>query len=98
MECSNVNSSRVKISKPKDSSTKFKRPWAAKTSKEDVDIALLKTATTLAEKVLQTPEPENKRQYDEIEDEDSLFCWSLAQRMKGLNAHANYLLDCRLSS
>ena len=68
--------------------SKPKRPWSAngmKSSKEDVDLTLLKTATTLAEKVMQTSEPEKKRRLEEIEDEDSLFCRCLAQRLKRLH-------------
>ena len=76
----------------KSTKSTTKRPWASNNSKKtkdyDVDMALLKTATSLADKVLQ-PEPPTKSRIEEEEDEDedALYCRSLATRLRNLPVH-----------
>lgn len=66
-----------------------KRPWASNARKAkdyDIDMALLKTATSLADRVLQ-PEQPKKSRTEEEEDEDAIYCRSLANRLRNLPVH-----------
>ncbi|CAH3137977.1 unnamed protein product [Porites lobata] len=66
-------------SKQKGKST-TKRPWASNARKakdSDIDMALLKTATSLADRLLQPEQPKKSRTVEE-EDEDAIYCQSLA--------------------
>ncbi|XP_078357367.1 uncharacterized protein LOC144642263 [Oculina patagonica] len=56
------------------------------TTKEDVDLALLKTASTLADKVINAESTPKRREGDDEEDEDLLYCKSLARRFKRMSA------------
>ena len=83
----------------KSSTPKLKKSYAAhnkKNAKLDVDAVLLKTATSLAEKVLQSPEAENKLHNDLDDDEDILFCRSVAKRMKRLQPHMRGFLKLQI--
>eukprot|EP00112_Aurelia_sp_Birch-Aquarium-sp1_P003159 Seg1353.6 transcript_id=Seg1353.6/GoldUCD/mRNA.D3Y31 product="hypothetical protein" protein_id=Seg1353.6/GoldUCD/D3Y31 len=69
----------------KSTTPKLKKPYAANNKKNAtlyVDTILSKTATSLAEKVLQSPEEESKLHNEMDDDEDSLFCRSVAKRGK----------------
>ena len=50
------------------------------------DMALLKTATSLADRVLQPEQPKKSRREEE-EDEDAIYCRSLANRLRNLPVH-----------
>jgi len=55
-------------------SSTTKRPWASNARKanyQDIDMALLKTATSVADRVLQPEQPKKSRTE---EDEDAIFC------------------------
>lgn len=61
-----------------------KRPWASvsrKPSKEEVDIALIKTANSLVERATAKPVDNTTTMNCIDEDEDTLFCRSVAQRI-----------------
>lgn len=87
------NKPRVEVEKQ---SQKKNKPWAKvnkKATKEEVDVVLLRTASTLAESLKQLPDRESvkRRQPNDIEDdEDSLFCRSLAPRLRRLPQRAKY--------
>ena len=73
---------------PKITKSTTKRPWASNARKAkdyDVDMALLKTATSLADRVLE-PEQQKKSRTEE-EDEDAIYCRSLANRLRNLPVH-----------
>ena len=75
-------------SKQKEKST-TKRPWASNARKakdSDIDMALLKTATSLADRLLQPEQPKKSRTGEE-EDEDAIYCRSLANRLRNLPVH-----------
>ena len=83
----------------KSATPKLKKPYAAhneKNVKLDVDAMLLKTATSLAEKVLQSPEAEIKLHNNLDDDEDILFCRSVAKRMKRLQPHTRGFLKLQI--
>ena len=56
------------------------------TTKEDVDLALLKTASTLANRVMNAESTPKRREADEEDVEDLLYCKSLARRLKAMPA------------
>ena len=56
------------------------------TTKEDVELALLKTASTLADKVMNAESTPKRREADEEDDEDLLYCRSVARRLKTMPA------------
>ena len=56
------------------------------TTKEDVDLALLKTASTLADRVMNAESTPKRREADEEDDEDLLYCKCLARRLKTMPA------------
>ena len=84
-------SSKQKVkSTPTITKSTTKRPWATNARKakdNDVDMALLKTATSLADRILQ-PEQPKKSRTEEEEDEDAIYCRSLANRLRNLPVHA----------
>jgi len=70
-------------------SSTTKRTWASNARKanyHDVDMALLKTATSLADRVLQPQQPKKSRTEEE-EDEDAINCRSLVNRLRNLPVH-----------
>ena len=77
-------------SRTRNSSGKMKakqqRPWslhAKKQGKDEIDLALLKTANSIAEQVNKTSESDNRSQeLNQLNCEDSFFCRSLIDRMK----------------
>ena len=74
------------------STSKAKRPWAANSKKstspkDSVDLAMVQ----IAERVLQSP-PENK----EEDDEDLLFCRSIAKRMKKLSPRTKGIIRLQI--
>lgn len=74
---------------PKMTKSTTKRPWASNARKAkdyDVDMALLKTARSLADRVLE-PEQPKKSRTEEEEDEDAIYCRSLANRLRQLPGH-----------
>ena len=74
-------------STPKITKSTTKRPWASNARKakdSDIDMALLKTS--LADRLLQ-PEQPKKSRTEEEEDEDAIYCWSLANRLRNLPIH-----------
>ena len=82
-------SAKQKGKTPKIPKPTSKRPWASNARKangHDVDMALLKTATSLADRVLQ-PEQPKKSRTEEEEDEDAIYCRSLANRLRNLPVH-----------
>ena len=80
-DCHPNRSSKQKgKSTPKITKSTTKRPWASNARKakdSDIDMALLKTATSLADRLLQ-PEQPKKSRTEEEEDEDAICCQSLA--------------------
>ena len=82
-------SAKQKGKTPKIPKATSKRPWtsnARKANGHDVDMALLKTATSLADRVLQ-PEQPKKSRTEEEEDEVAIYCRSLANRLGNLPVH-----------
>ena len=74
---------------PKMTKSTTKRPWASNARKAkdcDVDMALLKTARSLADRVLE-PEQPKKSRTEEEQDEDTICCRSLANRLMQLPVH-----------
>ena len=51
-----------------------------------MDLALLKTASTLADKVMNAESTPKRREADEEDDEDLLYCRSVARRLKTMTA------------
>ena len=96
-----ANENQPKTTKQKEKTKKkstTKRAWASnlkKTKDQDIDLALLKTATSLAERVLQ-PEPPKKSRIEEEEDEDTLYCRSLATRLRKLPLHTKAYLRLQI--
>ena len=80
-DCHPNRSSKQKgKSTPKITKSTTKRPWASNARKakdSDIDMALLKTATSLADRLLQPEQPKKSRTVEE-EDEDAIYCQSLA--------------------
>ena len=77
-----------KSSKQKGKST-TKRTWATNARKakdNDVDMALLRTGTSLADRILQPEQPEKSRT-EEDEDEDAIHCRSVGNRLRNLPVH-----------
>ena len=73
---SNRSSKQKGKSTPKITKSTTKRPWASNARKamdSDVDMALLRTATSLAHRLLQ-PEQPKKSRTEEEEDEDAIYC------------------------
>lgn len=67
------------------------RPWSSSTkkasnvkSKENVDLILLKTASSLAEKINTSADSRKKAKEEGSDDEDSFYCKSLASRLRQL--------------
>ena len=76
----NRSSKQKGKSTPKITKSTTKRPWASNARKakdSDIDMALLKTATSLADRLLQPEQPKKSRTVEE-EDEDAIYCQSLA--------------------
>ena len=51
-----------------------------------MDLALLTTASTLADRVINAELTPKRREADEEDDEDLLYCKSLARRLKTMPA------------
>ena len=86
---SNRSSRQKGKSTPKITKSTTKRPWASNARKavdSDVDMALLRTATSLADRLLQ-PEQPKKSRTEEEEDEDAIYCRSLANRLRNSPVH-----------
>ena len=84
----NRSSKQKGKSTPKITKSITKRPWASIAGKEkdsDVDMALLKTATSLADRLLQPEQPKKSR--TEEKDEDAIYCRSLANRLRNFPVH-----------
>ena len=75
-----------KSNKYKQKTTGLRKLKRKSTTKEDVDLALLKTASTLADKVMNAESTPKRREADEEDDEDLLYCKSLARRLKTMPA------------
>ena len=85
----NRSSKQKGKSTPKITKSTTKRPWASNARKakdSDIDMALLKTATSLADRLLQ-PEKPKKSRTEEEEDEDAIYCRGLANRLRNLPVH-----------
>ena len=62
---------------------------AKKQGKDEIDLALLKTANSIAEQVNKTSESDNRSQeLNQLNCKDSFFCRSLIDRMKRLDPRA----------
>ena len=83
----NRSSKQKGKSTPKITKSTTKRPWASNARKakdSDIDMALLKTS--LADRLLQ-PEQPKKSRTEEEEDEDAIYCQSLANKLRNLPVH-----------
>ena len=71
-----------------------KKPWSSSTkkasnvkSKDNVDLILLKTAPSLAEKTNNSADSRKKAKEEGSDDEDSFYCKGLAWRFRQLRSH-----------
>ena len=92
---SSCSSAEKEDSKPRAKTPKQapqgERPWSSSTkrasnvkSKENVDLILLKTASSLAEKINTSADSRKKAKEEGSDDEDSFYCKSLASRLRQL--------------
>ena len=89
-------------STPKITRSTTNRPWASNARKArdyDVDMALLKSATSLEDRILQPQQPKESGTEEE-EDEDAIYCRGLANRLRrgAYQFTLSDMLGCRSSS